>query len=36
MNADDTVDKVASHFWPRDGLRDYFSSINLWRWELPA
>ena len=24
MNADDTVDKVASHFWPRDGPRDYF------------
>ena len=24
MNTDDTVDKVASHFWPGDGPRDYF------------
>ena len=24
MNADDTIDKIASHFWPRDGPRDYF------------
>ena len=24
MNADDTVDKIASHFRPRDGPRDYF------------
>ena len=24
VNADDTIDKIASHFWPRDGLRDYF------------
>ena len=24
MNADDTIDEIASHFWPRDGPRDYF------------
>ena len=24
MNVDDTIDKIASNFWPRDGPRDYF------------
>ena len=24
MNADDTIDEIASRFWPRDGPRDYF------------
>ena len=24
MNADDTIDEIASHFWPRDDPRDYF------------
>ena len=24
MNVDDTVDTIASNFWPRDGPRDYF------------
>ena len=24
VNVDDTVDTVASNFWPRDGSRDYF------------